>query len=140
VQDEVADGDGDPRMDIAALEAHFGVSFPQRHREAWANRSDPIHDACHFLVPASPNRLLHLTQTNQRLHAADSPNRWPAFLVAFATAGCGDYFAYDTRTTPMRVVYIDPIGTPEDNLANSDGTLDFADFDLWYRWKLTGRR
>src|SRR4051794_974989 len=95
-------------MDLAETEARLGIRFPERHRQALLNATDPIHDACDFLVSSSPFKLLRLVEVNEFLHAADHGNRWPAFLIAFASNGCGDYFAYDLRSEPPKVIYMDP--------------------------------
>jgi hypothetical protein len=55
-------------------------------------------------------------------------------LVAFASNGCGDYFAYDTRRTPHTIVYIDPDNTVAENLAIDDG-YTFESFEEWHAAK-----
>ena len=75
---------------------------------------------------------------NEFLHA-DNSNRWPPFLVAFASNGCGDYFAYDTRTEPAKIVYMDPDRTVDENLSIADG-FEFDTFEAWYEMKLGRRR
>lgn len=120
------------------LEAQLGIALPTRHWRAMLDPADPIHGVTDLLLPDTPHDLLRIIEVNRWLHA-DGGHRWPAFLVAFATTGCGDYFAYDSRTDPMRVVYIDPIGTPEDNLANANGTLEFESFERWYDYETAKR-
>jgi hypothetical protein len=53
------------------------------------------------------------------------------FLVAFASNGCGDYFAYDLRSDPPRIIYTDPDCTVAENLAAED-KLEYGSFDEWY--------
>jgi hypothetical protein len=125
-------------MELAKAEDKLGVVFPDRHREAMRNAADPIHKACDFLIPASPHELLRLVEVNEFLHAGNRTERWPSFLIAFASNGCGDYFAYDLRSQPPRIIYVDPDHTIDENLAASD-TLEFNSFDEWYADRLTAR-
>jgi hypothetical protein len=125
-------------MDIAEVESRVGVRFPARHRAALLDREDPIHAACDFLVIESPYELLRLVDVNAFLHSPDTVNRWPAFLVAFASNGCGDHFAYDLRSRDLPVIYMDPDLTADENLV-ADDKLQFATFDQWYDWQL-GKR
>jgi hypothetical protein len=76
---------------------------------------------------------------NEFLHAADNWNRWPSFLVAFASNGCGDYFAYDIRTEPAKIIYMDPDKTVDENLSKTDG-FEFDTFETWYEMKLGQRQ
>jgi hypothetical protein len=122
-------------MELAEAEARLGMTFSERHRQAMLNAADPIHDACDFLVPSSPHELLRLVAVNELLHASDRWNRWPEFLVAFASNGCGDYFAYDLRMQPPRIIYMDPLRTAEENL-ESDGKLEYESFEEWYTIRL----
>ena len=117
-------------MTLDAVEVHLGFRFPERHRQAFLDAKDPIHDASDFLVPASPYPGLEIVRVNDRLHAAEF-NAWPAFLVAFASNGCGDFFAYDLRTSPNRILYIDPDLTVDENLA-ADDKLQYDSFECWY--------
>ena len=117
-------------MDVAAVESRLGVQFPLRHRAALLNPADPIHDACDFLLAESPHELLRLADVHGLLHGSDCTDGWPAFLVAFASNGCGDYFAYDLRHG-MQVIYIDPDLSVAENLSAKD-RLRFDTFDQWY--------
>ncbi len=123
-------------MDIDEIESRLHIKFPPRHRAALSDPSDPIHEACDFLLAESPYELLRLLDTNEWIHLATSPNRWPAFLVAFASNGCGDYFAYDLRTLPPTIIYIDPDQSVDENL-ESDDKLTFHTFDAWYEFKVS---
>jgi hypothetical protein len=125
-------------MDLAEIEQRLGVSFAERHRQAMLDAADPIHEACDFLVPSSPYELLLLAGVNDFLHAPDHWNRWPTFLVAFASNGCADYFAYDLRHQPPSIVYMDPDHTVEENLSASD-KLTYQSFDDWYKARLQKR-
>lgn len=97
--------------------------------------SDPIHGACDFLVESSDMRGLDLGAVNERLHSPQVYAPWPPFLLAFASNGCGDYFAYDMRQSPASIIYIDPDSTPEENLADPEA-LRYATFDEWYESRL----
>ena len=121
-------------MDIDAIETSLSVKFPEAHRKGLSDPSDPIHAACDFLVGDSPHQLLRLNDVNASLHASDNPDPWPAYLVAFASNGCGDYFAYNTRRSPYLIVYIDPDNTVAENLAMDDGYI-FETFDEWHAAK-----
>jgi hypothetical protein len=89
-------------------------------------------------VPDSPYELLRWVGVNEFLHAADHWNRWPPFLVAFASNGCGDYFAYDLRSKPPRIIYMDPDHTVAENLEAED-KLEYESFDRWYASRRTKR-
>jgi hypothetical protein len=78
-------------MDIPELEVRFRIQFPERHRQALHDATDPIHDWCVFLVPTTLNSLHDFARCNEMLHSEDQSNPWPDFLVAFASGGCGDY-------------------------------------------------
>jgi hypothetical protein len=123
------------QMELTEAEAHLGMTFPERHRQTMLNAADPIHDACDFLVPSSPYKLLRLVGVNELLHAPDQGHRWPSFLIAFASNGFGDYFAYDLRWQPPPIVYMDPDRTVEENLASEDKMI-FGSFTEWYSWRL----
>ena len=117
-------------MSVDDLEGLLGITFPNEHRAALLDPSDPIHIACDFLVPESPHELLRLDQVNNFLHSEDHPDTWPDHLIAFASNGCGDYFAYDTRETPYVIVYIDPDYGVAESLAMDDG-YTFSSFPEW---------
>lgn len=118
-------------MELAEAEARLGVTLPDRHRQAMLDPTDPVHEWCDFLVLDSPYELLRWVGVNEFLHASDRWNRWPPFLVAFASNGCGDYFAYNLRSSPPRVIYMDPDSTVAENLATED-KLEYESFDEWY--------
>lgn len=122
--------------DLANIESRIGMRFPDEHRRAILDGSDPIHQCCDFLVPESPYRLLDIVHANEFLHGAEHPDPWPTFLVAFASNGCGDYFAYDNRSNPPSVIYMDPDSFVAENLAATDA-LTFDSFDAWYTRKLS---
>jgi hypothetical protein len=124
------------QMELAEAEARLGLTFPDRHRRAMLDAADPIHDATDFLVLASPYELLRLIDVNVFLHAPDQWNRWPDFLVAFASNGCADYFAYDLRSQPPRIIYMDPDRTVEENLTAED-KLEYESFERWYASRLS---
>ena len=120
-------------MKLDAIEDYFGIRFPDRHRQAFLDAADPIHDASDFLVPSTPYPGLDIVQVNDCLRTP--PNAWPVFLVAFASNGCGDYFAYDLRNSPEHIIYIDPDLTVDENLA-SDDKLQYDSFACWHAAKL----
>jgi len=132
------DGGGHQGVELAEAEARLGLTLPDRHRQAMLDPADPIHEACDFLVPDSPYELLRWVGVNKFLHAPDNWNRWPPFLVAFASNGCGDYFAYDLRAQPPRIVYMEPDRTVQETLAAKD-KLEYESFAEWYKHK-TARR
>lgn len=116
-------------MSVAELERRHRIVLPERHREALEDPTDPIHEACDFLRARSDNELLDFTRMNELLHSKDS-SRWPDFLIAFASNGCGDYFAYDVREDAYRVVYIDP-ELPVWESLRGDDVLEYRDFEEW---------
>lgn len=120
-------------MTIEQIEAAFSVCLPDMHRAAIADTADPIHKACAFLVVDSPGVLHPLYETNTFLRR-EAIEEWPDFLFAFASNGFGDYFAYDTRQYPYRILYIDPDFTIEENLTPQDGDLRFDTFEQWHQY------
>jgi hypothetical protein len=117
-------------MSIDDLERLFGITFPEEHREALLDFSTPIHAACDFLVPESPHDMLRFAHVNRFLHANEYADPWPIYLIAFASNGCGDYFAYDKRQAPFTIVYLDPDYTVAENPAMDDG-YTFSSFTEW---------
>jgi hypothetical protein len=99
------------------------------------DKTDPIHRACDFLVESSDNMGLAFVAVNEWLHSQRVAFPWPSFLVAFASNGCGDYFAYDMSQSPPSILYIDPDATPEENLADPEA-LRYSSFEEWYESKL----
>lgn len=119
-------------MELAEVEQRPGLTLPQRHRLAVLNLADPIHEACDFLLPWSPHEGLRLVAVHDFLHAPERPDPWPDFLVAFASNGCGDYFAYDLRRPPATIVYLDPVLSVAENLLTTD-RLEYQSFEAWYQ-------
>jgi hypothetical protein len=117
-------------MELFEVESRLKFKFPDRHRQALLDSNDPIHDACDFLV-LSEGRHGDILSENEWIHGSDFGDPWPDFLVAFASNGCGDYFAYDVRQNPATITYIDPDKTVEENLQLSD-KLCYATFEEWY--------
>lgn len=115
--------------DVAASRASVdGIEqmLPARHRSLLRDLSDPVHRACEMLVPGSPARLRDLQLVNDWLHDSSRPHPWPAHRIAFASGGCGDYYAYERRdAADQTVVYIEP--------GASSPSMTFATFDDWYR-------
>jgi hypothetical protein len=122
-------------MDISQIEALFGLRLPELHVRALLDLSDPIHEACDFLVLESEYELLRFDAVNAYLRDRGRWNPWPEHLVAFASNGCGDYFAYDLRSVPPLIIYIDPYVTVQKNLEAPD-KLIYRTFDEWREAKL----
>ncbi|MEP6671001.1 MAG: SMI1/KNR4 family protein [Chthoniobacter sp.] len=118
-------------MDISQIEVRFRIQLPERHRQALGDPSDPIHQWCDFLVLSTPYPLLDFALRNEELRTEDPSNPWPDFLIAFASNGCGDYWAYDTRRQPPTILYIDPDKSVVENLAAKE-PYGFDTFDSWY--------
>ena len=112
-------------MEISDVESKFKFTFPERHRQALLDFSDPIHEACAFLD------LSDIVRENDWIHGPKCGDPWPDFLIAFASNQCGDFFAYDTRQNPASIIYIDPDNTVGENLESSD-KLSYATFEHWY--------
>lgn len=104
------------------------ATFSERHRCVMVGTSDPIHRACDFYTLSGERDIIAL---NMRLHSQGGWSPWPDFLVAFASYGCGDYFAYDTRLPPASIIYIDSDGTPDEQLTDPEA-LRYDNFDEWY--------
>lgn len=119
-------------MDIDNIEKQLKFTFPDGHRKAIINLEDPIHKACDFYLPSSTDNMNSITEINEFLHNSSSCDLWPEFLIAFASQGCGDYCAYDTRTTPPRIIHMDPDLSVDENLNDSD-SMWFSDFNSWYQ-------
>src|SRR5271170_7673193 len=102
-------------MKLDELENKLKFAFPARHRQAILDLADPIHDACEFLILPDDGQA-DVFRENEWIHSPEFGDSWPNFLIAFASNGCGDYFAYDTRQNPASIIYIDPDKTVEDNL------------------------
>ncbi len=107
------------------------TAFPMRHQQAMRDPTNPIHAACDFFVPRSPNTSLDIEAVNAWVHSSRFWAPWPEFLVAFASQGCGDYFAYDLRQSPPSVIYLGTDHTPEELLRNPEA-LRYDSFDSWY--------
>jgi hypothetical protein len=121
-------------MTIDDIETAYSVRLPKRHRTAILDAADPIHQACEFLVIDGPGVLLPIHKTNTFLRTQQI-EEWPNFLFAFASNGVGDYFAYDTRRSPYKIVYIDPDLYMDENLAHKEGDLKFDSFVDWHSYK-----
>ena len=87
--------------------------------------------ACDFYVPPSENSTLDIVSLNQWLHSSKVWAPWPDYLIAFASQGCGDHYAYDFRSSPPRIVYIGGERTPEESLREPDNAKGET-FDEWY--------
>ncbi|HEY3760878.1 MAG TPA: SMI1/KNR4 family protein [Verrucomicrobiae bacterium] len=120
-------------MELSEVEAKLKFAFPDRHRQALLNPNDPIHELCAFLVISDSDTLYqNICRKNEWLHSSDFNDPWPNFLIAFASNQSGDYFAYDTRKSPVSIVYIDPDKTVEENLQDEEA-LWYNTFEQWYK-------
>jgi hypothetical protein len=121
------------------VEARLGVSLPQSLREVMTDPSDPIHKR-KVLLALEGNCCQSIIKVNEQLREL-AWKKWPAYLIAFATNECGDYFAFDSRTEPYRVYYIDPNDTvPESVASNEKSGFVFESFDMWYEYEMSGAR
>ena len=107
------------------------MQLPEQHFRVMLDAADPIHRACDFFVQRSDNSSLVFELVNERLHSQAVWAPWPDFLIAFASNGCGDFFAYDIRCTPPSIIYIGPEDTPEEHLGDPDA-LRYDTFAEWY--------
>src|SRR5688572_14909707 len=113
-------------VSIEDIESRLGLTLPPRHRLALLDSSDPIHRKT-TLLTAEGNRSIFAV--NDRLRKLDW-KKWPDYLVAFGTNECGDYYAFDTRASPYRIYYIDPIDTaPESITGCEEQGYIFESFD-----------
>jgi DNA-directed RNA polymerase subunit RPC12/RpoP len=117
-------------MELFEVESRLKFTFPARHRQAILDSSDPIHKACNFLA-LSDGQHGDILPENEWIHGPEFGDPWPDFLIAFASNGCGDYFAYDTRQIPATIIYIDPDETVKENLQSSE-KLCYETFEKWY--------
>jgi hypothetical protein len=116
-----------PERPIEDIQSEFGLTLPAQYRLALLDESDPIHDRLLLC-----NGDASIFRINAELRMVDF-KKWPDFLIAFATMGCGDYFAFDIRSFPYRIYYIDPIGTAAESMeACEQEGFAFASFDDWY--------
>lgn len=121
-------------MRLEEVESRLGIVFPEMHRRALIDDTDPIREACPiFLSIADGDNCI--ISVNESLHEPEQWNTWPSYLVAFSCNGCGDYFAYDLRSRPYRVIYIDPLDTIAEALSDPD-QLAFNSFAEWYAYEL----
>jgi hypothetical protein len=120
---------------IDQVEMRLGFKLPERHKRALLDSSDPIHGACDFLLPRRTEKMRGIVEQNELLRAGGESDPWPEYLVAFASNGCGDYFAYDLRSEPYSIIYIDPDATPHENVAGED-SLRYDSFESWYESKI----
>ena len=123
------------RFSVAAthdIESRYGIELPPRHRAALADAADPIHGRVILLAAERDGDRETIFSANENLRKIEW-KEWPACLLAFATNGCGDYFAYDLRHHPYPVYYIGPIGTTPDEMATCEQEdFVFPSFDDWY--------
>ena len=120
---------------LEAVEQRLEITFPESHRRILLDLADSIHGACDVLLLASEYPLLRLLGVNEFLRSVERPDPWPQFLVAFASNGCGDYFAYDLRTVPIQIRYMDPDLSVQENLDDQE-YLGFRSFGDWRDSKL----
>jgi hypothetical protein len=105
----------------------FEIVLPAQYRMVLEDSFNPVHER---LLPCNGHGSIF--EVNERLRGTEY-KQWPIYLIAFATEGCGDYFAFDTRTFPYRIYYIDPIGTAAESMASCEEEgFVFESFDEWY--------
>ena len=123
-------------MTLEQIESLYGFKFPERHRKDLEDLSDPIHGAVEFLFP-NDSGVREFVERNEWLRS--DWKKAGANIVAFATQGCGDYFAYDISKTPYRVFTIDPTWTAAESLAaEMDCEDEPEDYDQWRKrvWRI----
>lgn len=87
---------------IDDVEKEFGMTLSAAHRRALLDPDDPLEEV---LLPLNgEGSIFKVNEAMRRLEW----KKWPGHIVAFATQGCGDYFAFDTSAFPYRIFYIDP--------------------------------
>lgn len=87
-----------------------------------------------LLLPDCEIEGLDIDGVNDFLHYNHRYDPWPENLFAFATMGCGDYFAYYNVGDDTKIIYIDPDKTVADNLSSTDKML-FNSFNEWINYK-----
>jgi hypothetical protein len=118
---------------IRDFEARFGIVLPDRHRAALLTPADPVHIRKDLLA-VGEGQCWDIFEVNERMRSLHW-KEWPDYLVAFATNGCGDYFAYDRREQPYPVYYIGPIDTATEAMEScKNERFVFACFDDWYSY------
>ena len=100
--------------DIARVEQVLGFSFPLAHRQDLERRDSEIREACEFLLVDSTEHR-DLLRKNVWLRQNYSQG-WTPSYIAFASHGCGDYFAYDLNFEPYRIIYVRSIRDARGNL------------------------
>lgn len=105
--------------------------FPERHRRAMRDALDPIHRACDFYVPPEENSTRNVVALNEWVHSDKFWAPWPEYLVAFASEGCGDYYAYDLRSSLPKIVHLGGELPPEEDLQEPENIAGQI-FDEWY--------
>jgi SMI1 / KNR4 family (SUKH-1) len=123
-------------LSVDEIEARLRIRLPIRHRAALLDPLDPVHGR-RLLLTAEGNEVSNIFEINRDILALDW-KEWPEHLIAFATNGCGDYFAYDTRSEPYRVYYVGPTDSAPEAIAicEKEGFL-FDCFDDWYTYVLS---
>ena len=116
-------------MTLEQIESVYGFQFPDRHRKDLEDRSNQIHSAVEFLFPDDPG-IRDFVKCNEKLRSG-----WKKAgvnVVAFATQGCGDFFAYDISKTPYQVFVIDPTwDVPESLAAATAQENGLEEYDEW---------
>ena len=116
--------------DIARVEQVLGFSFPRAHRQDLERRDSEVREACEFLLVDGTEQR-DLLKKNVWLRQ----NHWQGWTpryIAFASNGCGDYFAYDLNFEPYRIIYVDPLETLEETAKEpSIDNVVFLSYDEW---------
>ena len=129
-----------PMTTLEKIEQDWKFPLPERHRQALLALSDPIYQACDFLVLESEHKLHRILDLNEWIHSQQVDDPWPKELLAFASNGCGDYFAYHLLGGGRyEIIYTDPDQTVEENLNKEDRSMQFDSFAAWYESTLPTR-
>lgn len=122
---------------IATAEKTLQIDIPLAHRRDLENAKSEIHQACDLLT-VDGNEHLDIVRRNLWLREG-SWQGWGPNVVAFASSGCGDFFAYDLNTKPYRVFYVDPLETVEESLTG-DSDLVFSSYTAWRDYEIHAYR
>ena len=116
-----------PPDDVAICETALSLDFPPELKAIFETPASCSPKALIYLLWPIAHPI-GIVSVNERLRTREI-EPFPQHLVAFASAGCGDYFAFDVRSG--EIVYVDPSMSLEENLRATD--LRFKDFSAWLK-------